>query len=61
MIVFGKIKLPAVRDDKGEGFVHVRYVELSGSEKMLILSTIGFMTLPIEYAFYISYITWQAI
>jgi len=24
VIVFGKIRLPAVKDDKGEGFVHVR-------------------------------------
>lgn len=30
MIVFGKIRIPGVHDEKGEGFVHVRYVELSG-------------------------------
>ena len=30
VIVFGKIRIPAINDEKGEGFVHVRYVELSG-------------------------------
>ena len=29
-IVFGKIRIPAINDEEGEGFVHVRYVELSG-------------------------------
>lgn len=25
-IFFGKIKIPAISDDQGEGFIHVRYV-----------------------------------
>jgi len=25
-IILGKIKLPAVNDDEGEGFIHVRFV-----------------------------------
>ena len=25
-IIFGKIRIPAVNDDLGEGFIHVRYV-----------------------------------
>jgi len=25
-VIFGKIKIPAIQDEKGEGFVHVRYV-----------------------------------
>lgn len=24
-IIFGKIKIPAIHDEKGEGFVHIRY------------------------------------
>ena len=27
-IIFGKIRIPAINDDEGEGFVHVRFVIL---------------------------------
>lgn len=26
-IIFGKIRIPAINDDEGEGFVHVRFVD----------------------------------
>lgn len=37
-IFFGKIKIPVINDDQGEGFVHVRYVNLSSSAKHVVLS-----------------------
>lgn len=27
-IILGKIRLPAINDDQGEGYIHVRYVHL---------------------------------
>ncbi|KEP54107.1 hypothetical protein V565_021850 [Rhizoctonia solani 123E] len=29
MIVFGKIRIPGIKDEEGEGFIHVRYVSVA--------------------------------
>lgn len=57
-IILGKIRIPAINDDKGEGFIHVRYAAChnfptrkarNGDLTSADLRGTGFMTRPTKY------------
>ena len=50
-IILGKIRLPAVNDAEGEGYIHVRYAVIAHSSPPIVLKLyIGFTILPTGYA-----------
>ena len=51
VVIFGKIRIPAVDDEEGEGFVHVRFVIVlchSNVDVTLTSASVGFTIPPIE-------------